>query len=137
MRVPSRLGLLLSIVLLLMPLQAGAYQTTSKSTQSVTMQAESPDPILALVLGLAVPGIGHFYVGETGEGIALLILTALNCLGTFMFCLLLPPLVFDLFLLGFILHFCLVSWSTWGAYRIAMEERYPPGYPLSTSEWAK
>lgn len=42
---------------------------TVVSGQSSASEPNAKDPALAIALGLAVPGLGHLYLGETGSAI--------------------------------------------------------------------
>jgi TM2 domain-containing membrane protein YozV len=129
-RTTSTLGVVLSL-LLLFSLAAPAFAAPQQQTSGMVHAAgeRTPEPVLALILGLIVPGAGHLYAGDTQEGLLIFALGLLSC--TLLMSVLLCVPVLECLLLSLILHNCILTWSAWGAYRISMERRHPPAYPLS------
>lgn len=87
----------------------------------------APSPGLALVLGLLIPGSGHFYAGESGDGLLILGLCIANWLA---WTLIYACVVF--FTLGcfastlplfvgaaLVVHFCFIIWGGVGGFRAA------------------
>jgi TM2 domain-containing membrane protein YozV len=42
------------------------------------LQKEGKSSVLAVILSLVIPGLGHFYLGSSGKGVMFLILQALG-----------------------------------------------------------
>lgn len=103
------LGLAVAVQAVNVPVAKAAVQQVADD--------EAPSPVIALILGLLIPGAGHIYAGESGTGWLIIGLCVANWL---LIGICLSFVTFGLgALLAWVIHIGLLIWGAWGGYNAA------------------
>ena len=110
------IGVFFAINTIAAPVVQAAQAKVSQVADKAADKDEGPSPVIALILGILWPGVGHIYAGETGTGILIIIL----CVVSWIIASIIATLTFGIGgICCFLVWVIFAIWGGWGAYNAA------------------